>query len=101
MLGAGDDDDHGRSSPIFKQILLFWPLAIGITDRHAQQCRKPRRNLVQSKSSKLDWTRMLGFEQIADTRVADQGDAKLHAKVGQKVGQKVGSKIGTKPGMKA
>jgi hypothetical protein len=44
---------------------------------------------------------MLGFEQIADTRVADQGDAKLHAKVGQKVGQKVGSKIGTKPGMKA
>jgi hypothetical protein len=47
-------------------------------------------------SSKLDWTRMLGFEQIADTRNADKANARLDAKVGNKVG----GKIGTKPGMK-
>jgi hypothetical protein len=53
-------------------------------------------------ASKLDWTRMLGFEQIADSRIAAQDrNAKLDPKVGIKVGLKVGVKIGTKTGLKA
>jgi hypothetical protein len=44
-------------------------------------------------SSKLDWSRMVGFEQIADQRgaLATNG-GKLSAKVGGKVGVKVGVK---------
>ena len=44
-------------------------------------------------ASKLDWTRMLGFEQIADNRLAAQDrTAKLDAKVGAKIGSKPGLK---------
>lgn len=51
---------------------------------------------MQKLSSKLDWTRMLGFEQIADTRNVVQEGAKLDAKVGLKVGVKLGTKEGVK-----
>ena len=47
-------------------------------------------------ASKLDWTRMLGFEQIADTRAT----AKVGNKVGVKVGVKLGVKLGAKIGLK-
>ena len=55
--------------------------------------------MQQGISSKLDWTRMLGFEQVADGRAVD---AKLGSKVGGKpaISTKVGVKIGTKPGFK-
>jgi len=52
---------------------------------------------VQSLSSKLDWSRMLGFEQIADTRGTLNADV---TRVGSKVGGKIGSKLGTKLGIK-
>ena len=38
--------------------------------------------------SKLDWSRMLGFEQVTENRSAKREAAKL------------GAKIGTKPGLK-
>ena len=48
-------------------------------------------------SSKLDWNRMLGFEQIVDGRVAMQDrNAKLDAKVGVKLGAKAGVKADIK-----
>ena len=50
-------------------------------------------------SSKLDWTRMLGFEQIASDRAALNGGS-LGGKTGAKIGGKVGGKIGTKQGVK-
>ena len=40
---------------------------------------------------KLDWSRLLGFEQIVDVRHSVK-DNRLGVKVGQKVGQKVGGK---------
>jgi hypothetical protein len=44
-------------------------------------------------ASKLNWNRMLGFEQIADTRFAAPAEsARLGAKVGGKVDMKVGIK---------
>ncbi len=49
-------------------------------------------------SSKLDWNRMLGFEQVADTRLA--ASAKLGAKVGDKGGATIGAKLGAKIGDK-
>ena len=60
---------------------------------------------MQKISSKLDWTRMLGFEQIAEDRSTIQDrDCKIAAKVGGKMGvkrgQKVGVKIGEKVGIK-
>lgn len=48
--------------------------------------------------SKLDWNRMLGFEQITDVR--DCGKEPLAPKVGVKTGVKVGTKVGTKIGVK-
>lgn len=48
---------------------------------------------MQGIGSKLDWTRMLGFEQIADQR---SNAVKLGAKVGNKVGNKLGVKAGVK-----
>ncbi len=52
---------------------------------------------MQNMPSKLDWTRMLGFEQIADIRVASpKGSEKLDVKVGLKVGGKLGLKAGFK-----
>ena len=55
--------------------------------------------MQQGISSKLDWSRMLGFEQVAEGRWVD---AKLGRKVGGKpaISTKVGVKIGTKPGFK-
>ncbi len=44
-------------------------------------------------SSKLDWTRMLGFDQIAGNRLTVM-------KNGGKLDAKVGAKIGGKPGIK-
>jgi hypothetical protein len=53
-------------------------------------------------STKLDWNRMLGFEQIAGDResIRDQSSRMLSPKVGQKVGDKVGLKLGGKVGIK-
>lgn len=48
-------------------------------------------------ASKLDWNRLLGFEQIVDER---QFDAKVGVKTGLKLGQKVGNKVGLKLGTK-
>ncbi|MEO7635005.1 MAG: hypothetical protein ABIS38_05095 [Sphingomicrobium sp.] len=74
---------------------------------------------MDNPTTKLDWTRMLGFEQIADGRGATGQaqrapleakvggkptptiDARIGAKVGSKpvdIGTKIGAKIGTKPG---
>jgi hypothetical protein len=55
--------------------------------------------MQQGISSKLDWSRMLGFEQVAAERTVN---AKLGSKVGGKpaISAKVGVKIGTKPGFK-
>lgn len=55
--------------------------------------------MQQGISSKLDRSRMLGFEQVAAERTID---AKLGRKVGGKpvISTKVGVKIGTKPGLK-
>ena len=44
-------------------------------------------------SSKLDWTRMLGFDQVASNRLAVKTN-------GGKLDAKVGGKIGGKPGIK-
>jgi hypothetical protein len=53
-------------------------------------------------SSKLDWNRMVGFEQIADQRAVFAPTAgNLSPKVGIKLGLKVGIKIGVKAGIKA
>ena len=53
-------------------------------------------------SSKLDWNRMLGFDQIADDRSkVSKLDAKVGAKIGGKPGLKIGSKIGAKAGIKS
>ena len=52
-------------------------------------------------ASKLDWTRMLGFEQVADARSAlAETNGKLGAKVGGKIGDKLGLKVGVKLGLK-
>ena len=51
-------------------------------------------------SSKLDWNRMLGFEQVANTRLPAGDSAKLGAKVGDKGGAPIGMKIGVKLGAK-
>lgn len=51
---------------------------------------------MQGISAKLDWTRMLGFEQIAADRSALAKSEKLDAKVGAKVGAKLGAKAGIK-----
>lgn len=57
-------------------------------------------------STKLDWNRMLGFEQIAEERdsireaAARMLSPKVGRKVGDKVGVKLGGKIGEKPGLK-
>ena len=42
--------------------------------------------------SKLDWSRMLGFEQIVDRRSTARQASSLSAKVGGKVGNKAGLK---------
>ena len=48
---------------------------------------------MQKIASKLDWTRMLGFEQIADHRAAASNQS-------SRIDAKVGTKIGSKPGLK-
>ena len=49
---------------------------------------------VNKIASKLDWNRMLGFEQVAANRLAVQEEsAKLGAKVGAKIGDKGGSPV--------
>jgi len=53
-------------------------------------------------SSKLDWNRMLGFQQItSDRSKIGKLDAKVGAKIGGKPGLKVGAKLGLKAGLKA
>jgi len=47
------------------------------------------------KVAKLDWNRLLGFEQILDAREAVK-NSRLSVKVGQKMGQKLGQKTGGK-----
>lgn len=67
---------------------------------------------MNKAGSKLDWNRMLGFEQIVDVRqstaskqltpkVGTKTGVKLGAKVGNKIGLKQGLKIGAKQGLKA
>jgi hypothetical protein len=56
-------------------------------------------------STKLDWNRMLGFEQIAEERdsireVGQTLSPKVGDKTGPKVGIKLGQKIGNKEGVK-
>jgi len=48
---------------------------------------------------KLDWTRLLGFEQVVEHREAMRME-RIGGKVGDKVGQKTGVKIGQKEGRK-
>lgn len=64
----------------------------------------------KSIAAKLDWNRMLGFDQVTDVRkafgkagaarVGDKRGIKTGLKTGSKVGAKLGSKIGAKPGIK-
>jgi hypothetical protein len=53
-------------------------------------------------ATKLDWNRMLGFEQVPEARedIRSEAGGPLSAKVGQKVGVKTGTKIGLKQGVK-
>ncbi len=55
-------------------------------------------------ASKLDWNRLLGFEQIVETRdsiaLAPKVGTKTGLKLGQKTGNKVGLKLGAKQGVK-
>jgi hypothetical protein len=53
-------------------------------------------------SAKLDWNRMLGFEQITEERdsIRDESARALGPKVGHKVGEKTGLKVGIKLGQK-
>ena len=53
-------------------------------------------------SARIDWNRMLGFEQIADARdsIRETASRMPGPKVGQKVGEKVGVKLGGKVGSK-
>jgi hypothetical protein len=47
---------------------------------------------MQGIGSKIDWSRMLGFEQIADQRSTVRNATKLSAKIGGKIGNKAGTK---------
>jgi hypothetical protein len=57
-------------------------------------------------SVKLDWTRLLGFDQVLDRRDLVRGAARLSGKIGDKGGLKnlimpaLGAKIGEKGGVK-
>jgi len=51
-------------------------------------------------SSKLDWNRLLGFEQIVESRESFALAPKVGTKTGQKLGQKTGNKVGLKLGAK-
>lgn len=53
-------------------------------------------------SARLDWSKMLGFDQITEARelIRNEAVAGRGAKVGTKVGTKVGNKIGAKAGIK-
>ncbi len=49
---------------------------------------------------KLDWSRLLGFDQAdSSERSAKRGDLRV-TKVGNKPGSKVGAKFGVKSGLK-
>lgn len=54
---------------------------------------------MKKLASKLDWNRMLGFEQITELRQSAAAEF-IAPKVGHKVGQKVGNKVGNKVGIK-
>jgi hypothetical protein len=88
-------------------MLLFCAEVIGISGVQKQPSRRrPGRSPVQNLSSKLDWTRMLGFDQISDMRGKLNTDvtrvgSKVGGKIGTKLGIKVGVKIGIKTGLKA
>ena len=51
-------------------------------------------------AEKLDWNRMMGFEQITADRALLRAPGKLGAKIGVKVGVKVGVKLGVKTGLR-
>jgi hypothetical protein len=94
MLFGRYDQDQRMPPSSQKYILPFGPSAIGMSKRHDKPVPEVSRSSPMHKiSSKLDWTRMLGFEQIADSRSAAQDSS-------AKLGLKVGSKIGSKPGLK-
>lgn len=54
---------------------------------------------MKKTASKLDWNRMLGFEQITEVRELNAVEP-LSPKVGQKTGVKLGTKFGNKIGLK-
>lgn len=51
-------------------------------------------------SAKVDWNRLLGFDQVASDREVLR-DGKLGSKVGGKIGVKIGVKVGVKIGLKS
>ena len=61
-------------------------------------------------ADRLDWNRMLGFEQVSDDRgsLRTSSESRLGPKVGpkpglkpvQSIGRKIGAKIGAKIGLK-
>lgn len=58
---------------------------------------------MKKAGSKLDWNRMLGFEQIVDVRQSTASKElapKVGIKTGVKLGVKIGNKIGAKQGLK-
>lgn len=69
-----------------------------------RMCLPPREDSMDKSrvSEKLDWSRMLGFEQITEVRESFRHEAPggLGAKVGTKTGSKVGEKVGVKLGQK-
>jgi hypothetical protein len=66
-------------------------------DEMANYCKTMRTKGTNMK--KLDWTRLLGFEQIANERQSFRG-SRLTSKVGGKTGAKPGTKLGVKLGGK-
>lgn len=59
---------------------------------------------MNKPASKLDWNRMLGFEQITEMRQSRPNEPlapKVGVKTGVKLGTKIGGKIGLKVGIKA
>ena len=80
----------------------------------AEGDRKKERGMSKRLADRLDWNRMLGFEQVADDRGALRASAetRLGPKVGPKpglkpvngntlrIGAKIGAKLGAKVGLK-
>lgn len=53
----------------------------------------------ENMMKKLDWTRLLGFDQVANDRTVLR-ESRLGSKIGAKPGVKLGVKLGVKVGAK-